>query len=136
MHKREMLHLVILKGTRRVYQTCSWLCSRVGGCRSRSARERIGRLRSPANIARTASIDYAAYVVVEDLTMDGPSSVIVHLTTAGPSFVVDPIMDGPSFAIAHLTTVGPLFGVDPIMDGRSFADGLLSDEKTTWTAPI
>ena len=61
--------------------------------------------------------------------MDGPSSVIVHLTTAGPSFVEDLTMDGPSSAIVHLTTVGPLFGVDPIMDGRSFADGSIKRRK-------
>ena len=68
--------------------------------------------------------------------MDGPSSAIVHLTTAGPLFVEDLTIDGPSSAIVHRTTVGPLFGVDPIMDGRSFADGSIKRRRTTSTAPI
>ena len=58
-----------------------------------------------------------------------PDMWFVEDPTAGRLFVEDLTMDGPSSAIVHLTTAGPLFGVDPIMtDGRS-PTGLLRDEE-------
>ena len=43
-----------------------------------------------------------------------PDMWFVEDPTAGRLFVEDLTMDGPSSAIVHLTTAGPLFGVDPI----------------------
>ena len=79
--------------------------------------------RSPANLARTASIDYAAYVVRR-----GPYGRTV--VRRGPYYGRTVVRYRAPY------TVGPLFGVDPIMDGRSFADGSIKRRRTTSTAPI
>ena len=80
--------------------------------------------RSPANLARTASIDYAAYVVRR-----GPYGRTV-------------VRRGPYYGRTVVRYRAPVpevrsrcSAVDPIMDGRSFADGSIKRRRTTSMPP-
>jgi hypothetical protein len=93
--------------------------------------------RSPANIARTASIDYAAYVVRR-----GPYYGRTVVRYRAPYYGRTVVRRGPYYGTDRRSLSRTLLRSDRCSawtllwtDGRS-PTGLLSDEKTTWTTPI